>query len=512
MHPLEYDVVISGTGPTGLMLACELGLAGVRVAVLERLTEAQKAGRSGPLSSRILTVPTVEALDRRGLLPELRKAQQATLQAYGLDDMPDDPPTDAPRMIGHFSLILLRAEQLDTADPDFAGRFPEAECGFIGREEFEAMLATRATELGVTIHYGTELTDLSADPEGVTVTAGTLRIRGQWLVGCDGGRSPIRKLARFPFPGTDPEFTAIQAVAELDTPLPVRAFTDAGTVGCQQMPDGTSLIAVTEFGRLPEDRDSPVTPTELQDALHRVNGTPVRVTALHAASRYTDTTRQAADYRAGHILLAGDAAHVHPPYGGQGLNLGIGDAVNLGWKLAATIQGRAPEGLLDTYTTERHPIGAWVQRWTMAQSVLLRPEPRIRALRHIVTDLLDNVPATTYVVKKVAGVWQAHDLPGTHPLTGRPVPELPLDDGTRLADHFHPGRAVLLNRTGNTLPTSPWSDQLTLVTDHSATGPAALLARPDGVVAWATDGENDPEGLTAALRTWLGPGYIHRPR
>ncbi|WP_438828412.1 FAD-dependent monooxygenase [Streptomyces hesseae] len=225
------------------------------------------------------------------------------------------------------------------------------------------MLAARATELGVAIHYGTELTDLSADPDGVTVTAGTLRIRGQWLVGCDGGRSLIRKLARFPFPGVDPEFTAIQAVAELDAPLPVRAFTDGGTVGCQPMPDGTSLVAVTEFGRLPEDRDNPVTPAELQDALRRVGGTAVRVTALHAASRYTDTTRQAADYRAGRVLLAGDAAHVHPPYGGQGLNLGIGDAVNLGWKLAATVQGRAPEGLLDTYTAERHPVGAWVQRW-----------------------------------------------------------------------------------------------------------------------------------------------------
>jgi hypothetical protein len=253
-----------------------------------------------------------------------------------------------------------------------------------------------------------------------------------------------------------------------------------------------------EFDGPPEDRTTPVTAQELQASLRAVSGVNVTITGVKTATRFTDNARQATTYRLGRVLLAGDAAHVHSPFGGQGLNLGIGDAVNLGWKLAAVIRGRSPEALLDTYTAERHPIGAWVLEWTRAQVLLMRPEARSRALRAVVSDLVDTVEGTTYFVKKISGVWQSYDLPGDHPLIGRSAPDLELADGSRLADHLHEGRGLLLDLGAGlddarvpVLAAKP-------VDTRDFKG---LLVRPDGIVAWAGDAPD--QALEEALAAWF---------
>jgi hypothetical protein len=265
-------------------------------------------------------------------------------------------------------------------------------------------------------------------------------------------------------------------------------------------------VATLEFDSPPADRSAPVTLEEVQTSLRRISGTDVTLTALRATpTRWTDNTRQAATYRSGRVLLAGDAAHVHPPFGGQGLNLGVGDAMNLGWKLGAVVAGWAPEKLLDTYDAERRPIGAWVLDWTRGQIGVLRGDAKSAALRGIVGDLLSTRDGTTYAVKKISGVTQRIDLPGDHPLVGRFVPDLWLKDGSRLVDHGHDGGFLLLDRTADgtfARRATAWAGRVSSVTDDHAT-PTGVLVRPDGVVAWACD-TTDTAGLEAALRRWTG--------
>jgi hypothetical protein len=251
-----------------------------------------------------------------------------------------------------------------------------------------------------------------------------------------------------------------------------------------------------EAGDLPADRDEPVTTAELEDAIRRITGIETTVTAIHAASRYSDTTRQVPDYRLCRVLLAGDAAHVHPPAGGQGLNLGIGDAMNLGWKLAATVRGWAPDGLLDSYTSERHPVGAWVQDWAKAQSALARRDDRSEALRGVVADLLENAHAVTYVMKKISGVAQHYAGSPDHPLIGRPMTETDLVGGGTTGSRSHPGRFLLVHDGAAT----PWGSRLDTATARVDPGATAVLVRPDGYVAWAGDAVDG-----SALARWLGP-------
>ncbi len=273
-----------------------------------------------------------------------------------------------------------------------------------------------------------------------------------------------------------------------------------------------------EFGRAPADRTEPVTLDELQAVLRRVSGTDVTLTALRgAATRWSDNARQAAAYRSGRVLLAGDAAHVHSPFGGQGLNLGVGDAMNLGWKLGAVVAGWAPEGLLDTYDAERRPLGAWVLDWTRAQSGAMRGDAASAALRQVLADLLGTRDGATHAVKQISGVTQRVDLPGGHPPVGRCAPDLWLTDGSRLADHGHGGGFLLLDRTPDgTLArlAGAWSGRVTGLADAGGAGtgggdaaPAGVLVRPDGVVAWACDTGRTADaaaGLEAALHRWAG--------
>ncbi|MFJ8820250.1 FAD-dependent monooxygenase [Streptomyces sp. NPDC102467] len=510
----DVDVLICGGGPTGLMLACEVRLGGATVAVLERLTEVDTTIKAGSVNS-----PGAEALYRRGFHPALETVQRAAMERFRAflsergDDARDAPLKVPPKFAAHFAGIPLDGQLLDADDPEFADKGPAATIGLIGQAQLEGVLEKRAAELGVLTYRGRELTSYQQQDEGVAVrTSDGATLRARWLVGCDGGRSLVRKLAGFDFPGTPPEITGHQALAEMtgtEALKPGWNTTDAGIYAHGPIP---GRILTVEFDGPPDDRQSPVTAEELTASVRNVSGADVTVTAVRSATRFTDNARQATTYRKGRVLLAGDAAHVHSPFGGQGLNLGLGDAMNLGWKLAATVRGTAPDGLLDTYTAERHPIGAWVLEWTRAQVAVMRPDGHARALRTVVKDLTRTVDGTTYFTKRISGVWQRYDLPGAvgHPLVGRSAPDLELADGTRLADHLHTGRALLLDLADSgavrECAAGYGADRLLVRTTTNATHPelAALFVRPDGYVAWAADTGAAEDGLGESLARWLG--------
>ncbi|MER6449469.1 FAD-dependent oxidoreductase [Streptomyces venezuelae] len=500
----DFDVVVAGGGPVGLMLACELRLGGARVVVVERRTEVDPTIKAGSVNTA-----TAEAFYRRGMLPALAEVQQRSAERFqafararrqqtGRADAP--PPRPPARFSGHFAGIMLNGELLDAADPDFVNAGPARDVSLVPQQEIERILAERARRLGVEVRSGTELTGFDADEGGTEVRVvraadgSAEAVRAAWLVGCDGGRSAVRKLAGFAFPGTDPQITGRQALVEMTGSEALGTgwnHTDTGVYVHGPMP---GRILTVEFDGPPTDRETAVTAEELQRSLRRVSGADVTITGVHTATRFTDNARQAADYRAGRVLLAGDAAHVHSPFGGQGLNLGIGDAMNLGWKLAAVVRGHAPEGLLDSYTAERHPVGAWVLDWTRAQIALMRPEPQARALRGVVADLTGSAAGTTYFAKKTAGVSHRYDLPGlpgSHPLVGRSAPDLELTDGTHLADLLHDGRALLLDLADDAelrAHAAGYGERVRVVTaarPGNGTGHNGLLVRPDGIVAWA---------------------------
>ena len=508
---MDYDVVVAGAGPVGLLLACELRLGGARVLVVERVTETPRS-RFGSMGARALNSPSVHTLHLRGLLPDVERAAAMWLGANFEPPAfePDDAGERPDVFVGHFAGIGIRVDRLRPPGPgeEFLG------AGVIAQADLEAIFERRAAELGVEVRRGAAVTAFESDADGMTVHIGRDAVRAGWLVGADGGRSTVRRLAGFGFPGVDPVFTGRQAVVDLDDPGKLVADGWQGSengayvVGGWADGDGPPRVHTVEYTP-PPDRDAPVTAEEIQDSLRRVSGTDVTVTRVHVATRYADTTRQATTYRRDRVLLCGDAAHVHSPAGGQGLNLGLGDAVNLGWKLALVARGVAPDSLLDTYTAERHPIGAWVQRWSLAQTALSAGRgPRADALREVVADLLDTPDGATYVVSKIGGAWQHYDLPGDFPLIGRRVPDLPLDDGTTLAPRFRDGRAVLLDTgTGAAEVAAEWGSRIELVTASPLAFPdqkLAALVRPDGHLAWAAVGGEVP-GLREALTTWLGP-------
>jgi 2-polyprenyl-6-methoxyphenol hydroxylase-like FAD-dependent oxidoreductase len=510
---MDCDVVVAGAGPVGLLLADELALAGVRVLVVERLTEPDLTIKAGSIN-----VPTGEALYRRGFLPAIERAQARTMErmkAFMAAQGAARPggPAGGQRFIGHFAAMMLNGGLLDTADPDFAGHGPVESIGGVAQHDLEEIFAERAAELGVEVRRGVGLTGFVADADGVTVDLGDERVRAGWLVGCDGGRSAVRRLAGFDFPGTDPEITGHQALVELADAEGLRPGWNRTDTGIYVHGPVPGRILTVEFGGPPVDRDAPITAAELEAALRFTSGTKARVTAVHSATRFTDNARQATTYRMGRVLLAGDAAHVHSPFGGQGLNLGVGDAMNLGWKLAATIRGWAPEGLLDSYTAERHPIGEWVLDWTRAQVALMRPDPRTAALRAVVGDLAATTTGTTYFAKKLSGVWQRLDLGGTHPLVGASAPDLELADGSALAAHCRAGTSVLFDLAGDPdirAAADGYSGRVNVVRAGCPQRPelAGLLVRPDGFVSWAADAGADRAGaaeeLVAALATWSG--------
>ena len=510
---MVYEVVIAGAGPVGLFLACELRLRGIAVLVLERTEETHSPLRSGFMGARGMNVPSVEAFYRRGMLHDVRGCAigWTNLGQPGIQPVAekDHTPTAAPRFAGHFAGIVLDANNIDFSEEKYIVRGPSASGGIVTLEGIETLLAERAEELGVKLRRGASVTGLAQDDEGVTVHLSDEKIRCRWLVGCDGGRSIVRKSAQFDFPGTDPEFTGYIAMADLADPEKLRPGWNLTPNGMYVNGPAPGRFGVVDFNVDASDRDKPITLESFQQVLRYVSGTDVTLTALHLATSYTDNARQATTYRKGRVLLAGDAAHVHSPLGGQGMNLGIGDAMNLGWKLAATIQGWAPDGLLDTYTEERHPIGAWALNWTRAQVAIMRPEPHARAMSAVVRELISTRGGATFFAQKIAGLWLRYPLPGDHPLIGHSAPDLEFQDKTRLGCLLHDGSALLLDLRGDEslhALSHPWSGQIKYVSAKAEDdlGLSAILVRPDGYVAWATDTDPAPDQLTQSLTRWFG--------
>ena len=502
---MDHDVVIAGAGPVGLLLACELGLAGVPTIVLERAADPNIPTRAAGLGGRGLNLPSMEALYRRGLMDNVRSS--AAMWFGPPQDAPKSPePAAGPqfRFAGHFAGIMLNGDLIDYGDPEFREKGPAAAGCLIDLVSLEKVLAHRAAGLGVVIRRGVNVTGFSPGGSAVTVETSDGTLRASWLVACDGGRSTVRKLAGFDFPGTEPEITAYSALVQIGNVSTVKPGWNRTPTGMYVFGPGPNRVLIVEYKKPAAGRDAPVTLEELQQALRHVSGTDVTIAGVIAATRFTDHARQATSYRMGRVLLAGDAAHVHSPFGGQGMNLGLGDAMNLGWKLASVAKGWTPEELLDTYTAERHPIGAWALDWTRAQVALMRPEPHARALGEITKDLIETRTGATYFAKRIAGVWQRYDLGGGHALVGKSAPDLAFQDGTRLGSYLHPGRAVLFRFENSGTQRVDEQERFRIVWARSLEPPAAksLFVRPDGYIAWA--GDSDDDRLTTALRKWLG--------
>ena len=493
----EHAVVIAGAGPTGLMLAGELALAGIDVAIVERRAGQDLAGsRAGGLHAR-----TLEVLDQRGIVNRfLAEGQKAYATA--------------------FAGVQLDLSGLPTRHPYILG---------LRQKHIERILSGWVEDLGVPIHRGTEVTGFSEGDAGVGVELADGRsLHADYLVGCDGGRSLVRKAAGIAFPGTDPTTSNIIAEAELATDPPEWGIRrDALGIHAlgrveYEIRDGRIVYADHgPVGVMVTERNVGATsePTldDLREALIAVYGTDYGIHDPTSITRFTDAARQAAEYRRGRVLLAGDAAHIHPPDGGQGLQTGVQDAVNLGWKLAQVVKGRAPERLLDTYHAERHPIAARVLRHALAAVSLRREDDRTTALRDTVAELLAmDEPRRTFAAT-LSGLDVHYDLGEGHPLLGRRMPDLDLRTANgprRVSTLLHSARPVLVNLgEPGSLDIGPWADRVQLVdaTFDGAwdlpdlgviTAPGAVLVRPDGHVAWVND--RTRSGLTDALTTWFG--------
>jgi 2-polyprenyl-6-methoxyphenol hydroxylase-like FAD-dependent oxidoreductase len=516
---LAYEVVIAGAGPVGLFLACELRLAGISVLVLERMEDTRTPLKANFMGMRGLNLPSVEAFYRRGLLNDVRESALGWMDE-GADkgiELRDTRPSDeppAPRFAGHFAGIMLDGNKIDFSAQRFMMPGPAASGGIVNLQAIESLLADRAKELGVDVRLGAAVTDITQSDHGVTVHVGEETIRADWLVGCDGGRSTVRKCTGFEFPGTDPQLTGTIAMADFADPEKLRPGWNITPNGMYVNGPLPGRISVVEFDGGAAARQNILTLEAFQRTLRHVSGTDVTLTALHLGTRYTDVARQATTYRKDRVLLAGDAAHVHSPFGGQGLNLGIGDAMNLGWKLAAVIKGWTPESLLDTYTEERHPIAAWALEWTRAQVAILRPEAHARAMAAIVRDLIETPAGTTYFAQKIAGMWLRYNLPGDHPVVGRSAPDLEFEDGTRLGALLHDGAAFMLDLSGGEklrALVERWDGRVKYVSTKAkdSLGLTALFVRPDGFVAWAQEGDRNVSNAHAALIRWIGMPSDH---
>ena len=472
---MTFDVTVVGGGPTGMMLASEVRKHGVRVVVLERDAEPTRVVRALGLHAR-----SIEILDQRGLLDRFL-------------------PLGTQYPVGGFFAGISKPtpDRLDTAHPYVLG---------IPQPTTERLLTEHATELGVEIRRGCDVVGLSQDDHGVTVDlADATSLRSRYLVGCDGGRSTVRKLLGVGFPGEAAGREWLSGEVELTAPLEevtavvtkVRETQKGFGVG----PSGEGLYrVVVPAEAVTEDPSIPPTLEEVKQRLRMFAGTDFGVHSPRWLSRFGDATRQAERYRTGRVLLAGDAAHIHPPTGGQGLNLGLQDAFNLGWKLAAEVNGWAPEGLLDSYHSERHPVGADVLNTTRAQAELQSTEPGPQAVRRLIADLMDFDEVNRYLIEKVTAIGVRYDFGEGHRLLGRRLRDVALTRG-RLYALMHGGRGLLLDQTGR-LSVAGWADRVDHVVDVSEEldVPAALL-RPDGHVAWVGDDQRD---LLSHLPTWFG--------
>jgi 2-polyprenyl-6-methoxyphenol hydroxylase-like FAD-dependent oxidoreductase len=494
---MEHAVVIAGGGPTGLMLSAELTLAGVDVAVVERRESQGLAGsRAGGLHAR-----TIEVFDQRGIVDRFLSEGQVA-------------------QVAGFAGVHLDISDFPTRHPYGLG---------LWQNRIERILADWVGELRVPIHRGREVTGFAQDDDGVDIELSDGEsLRADYLVGCDGGRSVVRKAAGIEFPGSDPTTSSLIAEAEFAEEPELGIRHDAiGThaFGREEYEIRDGEVVFSDHGpvrvMVTEEHVGPTTePTlrDLSEALITVYGTDYGIHGPTWISRFTDMSRQAAAYRDRRVLLAGDAAHVHYPVGGQGLNIGVQDAVNLGWKLAQVVKRTSPESLLDTYHAERHPIAARVLRNTMAQVALSRSDDRIKATGEVVSELLGMDEPRRRFAADMSGLGIHYDLGEGHPLIGRRMPDLDLvtvDGPLRVFTLLHDARPVLVNLGGpDGFDIAPWADRVQLIEatydgpwELPALGavgaPTAVLIRPDGYVAWV--GDRTQVGLADALTTWFGP-------
>ncbi|MBS1663242.1 MAG: FAD-dependent monooxygenase [Bacteroidetes bacterium] len=492
-----YDVIISGAGPVGLFLACELALAGCSVLILEKASDPHSPLKKLPFGVRGLSSLSVESLYRRGLFNELEVPKRLFNPHLGAVEGPR-------RQVGHFGGIPFREGNIDVSQWKYRLPGSTEASAMSEMDELETVLTRRAEALGVRIKRGFAIADFHSSSEVVTVFSSDQSFTGQWLVGCDGSRSVVRKAGGFEFAGTEPEFTGYSAMVDIVDPSmlkPGRNLTSRGMY-LQSQP---GYFAIQDFdGGAFHNTGKPVTLEHIQEVLRRISDTDVTLSALHIATTWTDRSRQATAYRKGRVLLAGDAAHIHAPLGGQGLNLGLGDAMNLGWKLAETIQGRAPEGLLDSYYSERYPVGVQVLDWSRAQVAIMRPDPHARALNAVMRDLMDTKDGATYIAGRLWGIYTHYDLGGGHPLVGYSVPNFEFRDGGRVGDLMHDGRGILLD-FGEHASMKTYADRVRYISGEvvDSLGLNAVLVRPDGIVAWASDGEPGFEGLGKAMDRWF---------
>jgi 2-polyprenyl-6-methoxyphenol hydroxylase-like FAD-dependent oxidoreductase len=498
----SHDVLIAGAGPVGLFLACELQLAGCSVLVLEQAQEPHSPLKDLPFGLRGLSIPTIESLDWRGLLDAVEERAASRITPAAAHWM-----RQTRRPAGHFAGIQFFHDQIDAAQWPY--RLPARTSNLAAdMASIEAVLAARAASLGVEVRRGCGVESLLQSQAGVTVFAGGAEFRGQWLVGCDGGRSTVRKAAGIAFTGTEPEFTGYSAqvtLADPDVLKPGRHYTATG----MYIYTAPGTIGMVDFDGGAFHRTDPLTREHIEAVLRKVSGSAVEVKALELATTWTDRAYLATQNRMGRVLLAGDAAHVHSPLGGQGLNLGLGDAMNLGWKLAATIRGSAPDDLLDSYARERQPEAAKILDWSRAQVALMRPSPSSRALEAIVRDLMQTRDGAAYFAERVWGIGIRYDLGGAHPLAGRSAPDFELVDGTRLNQHLRAGQGLLLDferREQLKALARHWDDGIRyLASDaNERLGLSALLIRPDGVVAWASDAAGNESEARDSASKWFG--------
>ncbi|MFE4258121.1 FAD-dependent oxidoreductase [Streptomyces sp. NPDC056883] len=503
-----YDVVIVGAGPVGLFLACELGLAGCSVLVLEKEKEVHSRWQAQPFEMRGLFGFSTGAFYRRGLLDALRETS-ADMAGHRAPAVAAADGTSRPLAVGHFAGVMLDPAKVDLTALPYRLPSPAPDTLMIRLPAVEALLAERATKLGVEIRRGAPVDAVVQHDEHVVVSAGEDAVEARWVVGCDGAHSAVRRLAGFEFTGTEPELTGYTMVATLTDPEKLRPGINATPTGMYLRMGADGTLGMMDFDGGAFDRSRQPTLDHLQTVLRRVSGTDVTLTDVGRVSTFTDRAKQTTTYREGRILLAGDAAHIHSPLGGQGLNTGIGDAVNLGWKLAATVRGHAPDGLLDTYDEERRPVGAQVLDWSRAQVALMRPHRGTWATRGVVRDLLGTRDGTTYVFEKMSGSSMRYDLGGAHPLVGRNAPDFLLEDGASLGRLMRDGLGVVLDFTTERRlagPASAWWDRVRYAagTPVDGLGLEAVLIRPDGTVAWAEGADAAGAGFEEAASRWFG--------